>query len=223
MKKINLKTVLLCGLILMIATIIFYLLAFDNIFALPIRWLSLLCLLVVELLGLTKTLKVNQNIWGETISTASIIHLVAVLILSLVFVNVFPLLLKQYLLINLLLLAIVALIDILLMHFERKALESNQQYEASASVIDECFIKAQCLLQKAETCNYKSTIEEIVELLKYSNRSALYGNESEIIEKLDMLYDLIKTDDADAVENISKIIQDMLKLRNTQLKKNGSF
>ena len=78
-------------------------------------------------------------------------------------------------------------------------------------------------MQKAETCNYKSTIEEIVELLKYSNRSALYGNESEIIEKLDMLYDLIKTDDADAVENISKIIQDMLKLRNTQLKKNGSF
>lgn len=224
MKKINSKTVLLCGLIAVIVTILFYLLAFESIFTLPMRWLSLLCLLVVEILGTAKAHKVSKNIWGTTIAIVALLHLAAVLIVSLVFVNILPFLLKQYILLNLLLIAIVALIDILLMHFGQKAVDSNKLYAVSASVIDECLMKAKrILLETAPSKAYVQQIREIVDSLQYSNRSALSGCEGEIISKLDELYGMIKADDADAVVKTSRDIQNMLKLRTAQLKKSGSF
>lgn len=224
MKKINSKTVMLCGLVAMIATIIFYLLAFDNIFTLPMRWLSLLCLLAVELLGTAKAHRVCRNIFGTTIALVGLIHLVAVLILSLVFVNIMPLLLKQYLLLNLLILAVVALLDILLVHFNQKGTVENQRYTDSAIVIDECLMKAKSLLLETDLSKeYAQEIKEIVESLQYSNRSALTGCEGEIVSKLDVLYEMVKADDADAVSKTAKDIQNTLKLRTVQLKKSGSF
>lgn len=223
MKKIHPRIFLFCGLISMLATIIFYLILFDNIFALPIRWLSLLCLLIVELLGTIKAHKVRASIWGESAITVSLLHLIAVLILSIIFVGVFPLLLRQYLLLNCFFLAIVAVIDLTLLHFERRYISQNTRYTTSSNIIDECLAKAQRLLLSAKAEDCKKKLEKIVELLKYSNRSALAGNENIILVKLNELEDLIQSDNTDAVSLTAMEIQNLLSLRTEQLKKRGSF
>lgn len=128
MKKNNSMTILFCGLATMIITFMFYLLIFNNIFILPIRWLSLLFLLIAEVIGAVKSLKVNRSILSITTVVVSAIHLLTVLVLSVVFVNVLPLLVKQYVLLNLIILAIVAIIDILLLHFDEIVNKSNQKH-----------------------------------------------------------------------------------------------
>ena len=128
MKKNNSMTILFCGLATMIITFMFYLLIFNNIFILPIRWLSLLFLLIAEVIGAVKSLKVNRSILSITTVVVSAIHLLTVLVLSVVFVNVLPLLVKQYVLLNLIILAIVAIIDILLLYFDEIVNKSNQKH-----------------------------------------------------------------------------------------------
>lgn len=121
MKKNSMVTILLCGMVAMFVTAIFYLLAFEHIFTIPMRWLSLMWLLIVEAIGTIKALRVNRSIFGVAQITASIFHLLGVLILSVVFVNLLPLLIKQYVLLNVLMLSVVAILDILLMHFDNRA------------------------------------------------------------------------------------------------------
>ena len=120
MKKNSMMTVLLCGLVAIFTTVIFYLLAFDHIFTIPMRWLSLLWLLIIEVIGTTKAMRVNRSILGVAQITASLLHLLGVLILSVVFVNLLPLLIKQYVLLNMLMLALVAVIDIVLLYFDSR-------------------------------------------------------------------------------------------------------
>ena len=55
-------TTLICGLIAIAATVIFYLLTFDNIFTIPMRWVSLMFLLITECIGTLKALFVQKNI-----------------------------------------------------------------------------------------------------------------------------------------------------------------
>lgn len=127
MKKNSSMTILLCGLATIIITFMFYLLIFNNIFTLPMRWLSLLFLLIIEAIGTVKFLKVNRSILSITTVIVSAIHLLTVLVLSVVFVNVLPLMVKQYVLLNLIMLVIIGIIDILLLHFDEIANKSNQK------------------------------------------------------------------------------------------------
>ena len=76
MKNAKLTT-LICGLISIAATVIFYLLTFDNIFTIPMRWVSLMLLLVAEVIGTLKAIFVNKNIITQASIFTSIAHLVA--------------------------------------------------------------------------------------------------------------------------------------------------
>lgn len=80
-------------------------------------------LLAAEVIGIVKLLKINGSIFSATMITVSTIHIILVLILSLIFVKFFPLLLKQYVLLNLLVLAMAAAADLLLLYFDGKAAE----------------------------------------------------------------------------------------------------
>lgn len=75
MKKYRFTTVLLCGLMTMAVTIVFYLLAYGNILAFPIRSLSLFFLLMVEVFGTAKALKSEKSIFGTANIMVSVIHL----------------------------------------------------------------------------------------------------------------------------------------------------
>ena len=101
MKNAKLTT-LICGLISIAATVIFYLLTFDNIFTIPMRWVSLMLLLVAEVIGTLKAIFVNKNIITQASIFTSVAHLVVVLVISIVFVNFFPLAIRTYILLNIL-------------------------------------------------------------------------------------------------------------------------
>lgn len=125
MKKNRQTTIVLCGLIAMIVTLLLYFLIFDSVFSLPIRWISLMFVLAAEVMGIAKSLKNNKSIFGVTTITVSAIHLIIVVILALVFVNFFPVLLKQYVLFNLLILAIAIALDILLLYLDGETEERD--------------------------------------------------------------------------------------------------
>lgn len=118
MKKNSSMTILFCGTATILATIMLYLLIFGNIFTLPIRWISLLFLLIAEVIGTVKVLKVKRSILSLTTVVVSIVHLLTVFVLSLIFASILPLLVRQYVLINIIILAIVAIIDVLLLYFD---------------------------------------------------------------------------------------------------------
>lgn len=223
MKRNNIVIPVVCGLIAMIATIIFYLLAFDNIFTLPMRWVSLLFLLLIEVIGTVKSLTISKNIFGVASLITSVIHLGVVLIMSIVFVNVLPLLIDKYILLNLLILSIIAVIDVLLIHFSKKANEDNQKYTNASNVIDECYIKAKQLVMLYENSDYVAGINNIIELLQYSNRTDLCGNELDLLAKIEELESLISTDENERKQLLIEEVQRMLKLRSIQMKKRGSF
>ena len=60
MPKKSKAVILIYGATSIIVTIIFYLLTFDNIFALPMRWTSLIFLILAEIIGIIKALNIKK-------------------------------------------------------------------------------------------------------------------------------------------------------------------
>ena len=223
MKRNSSLTIIICGLASILATVIFYLLAFDHIFTIPMRWVSLTWLLLVEILGTAKALTVNRSILGTAQLVTSGLHLTATLVLSLIFVNLFPLKIQAYNLISVLLLIVVAVVDVLLVYFNGNARKNAEKYAASASVIDACQAKAQQLLIEHKESVYHSQLNSIVELLTYANRGMAGPNDNEIFTKISDLDNILATDDKDTINEELKSIQNLLKLRIQLTKKTGSF
>ena len=223
MKKSSTITVVICGLAAMFATVVFYLLAFDNIFTIPMRWLSLTGLLLVEIFGTVKALTVNRNIMGVTQIVTGGLHLAATLVLSIVFVNLFPLLIKEYILLSILMFIVVAVVDVLLLYFNEKSQSAAQNYAATASVIDMCEAKARQLWVENKETAFGSQLESIVEMLTYANKAVASINDSDLVAKIDELSTLISNNENDKVTEVTKQIQNMLKLRVELTKKTGSF
>ncbi len=214
---------LICGGIIIGVTIIFYLLTFDHIFTLPMRWLSLLFLLVVEVMGTVKVLKFGESILGAAHITLSAIHLAVVLILSILFVNIGPVFIKQYILINLLMIAIVAIIDVWLLYFDTRAKKSNQDYMDSSLSIKKSLHKAQEIMVKYENSEYASELNRLMEGLEYSNRSRLNGTEDEILSGLEELMTLLESSEEAIIKQKINEVQNLIELRSRQMKKSGSF
>lgn len=223
MKKNSTITVIICGLAAMFATVVFYLLAFDNIFTIPMRWLSMTALLLVEILGTVKALTVHRNILGVTQIMTGALHLAAILVLSIIFVNLFPLLIKEYILLSILMLIVVAVIDVLLLYFNAKSQSAVQNYAAVASVIDMCEAKARQLWIENKEAAFSSQLESIVEMLTYANKAVAAPNDGDLVVKIDELCVLIANNESDKVAELAQQIQNTLKLRVELTKKTGSF
>ena len=223
MKKNSTITVILCGLAAMLATVIFYLLAFDHIFALPMRWLSMMALLLVEIVGTAKALVTDRNILGVAQIVTAGLHLVITLVLSIVFVNFLPLLIKEYILLIVLTFIVVAVIDVLLIHFNGKAQKAAKDYAASASVIDVCEAKVRQLWGDNKEAVFSPQLEKIVEMLTYANRGKAAANDGELLAKVDELDTLISANENEKVFEVAKQLQNTLKLRVELTKKTGSF
>ena len=223
MKKNSTITVIICGLAAMFATVVFYLLAFDNIFTIPMRWLSMTGLLFVEIVGTAKALTVRKNILGVAQIITGALHLLATLVLSVVFVNLFPLLIKEYVLLSILFFIIVAVIDVLLLYFKGKSQVASESYAASASVIDICETKVRQLWVENKEAAFSSQLEAIVEMLTYANRAMTAASDGELLTKIEELGTLISNNESEKVSDLAKQIQNTLKLRIEITKKTGSF
>ena len=215
---------LICGLISIAATVIVYLLSFDKIFSVPMRWISLMFLLIAECIGTLKALYVRKNFITEASIFTSGVHLVVVLLLSIVFVNFFPLALKTYILLNILTLCALAAIDLLLLHFGKNASSYNQKLKQSQSVMDTCYAKAQGLVAIYGQSELKNDLVTIAELIKYSDNSELTDDEVAILAKLEELETQLKTGGEDILSLISEI-QNIINLRSIKTKslKRGDY
>ncbi len=223
MKKSSTITVVICGLAAMFATVVFYLLAFDNIFTIPIRWLSLTGLLIVEIIGTTKALTVNKSILGVAQIITGGLHLLAALVLSIVFVNLFPFLIREYILISLLLLIAVAVIDVLLLYFNGKAHDAHQKHAESAAVIDACEAQARKLLVENAEAEFGSQLKTVVEMLTYANRGMACSNDNELLTKINEIAVLVSDGETEKIFDAIKQVQNLLQIRKELTKKTGKF
>lgn len=126
MPKKSKAVILIYGATSIIVTIIFYLLTFDNIFALPMRWTSLIFLILAEIIGIIKALNIKKSIFGLASIIVSLFHFGIVLAISIIFVNAFPLLIRKYVLLNLLLLSIMLAIDVIVIYFGKYIRSKNK-------------------------------------------------------------------------------------------------
>lgn len=217
-------TALVCSLVAILATVIFYIFAFDTIFRIPMRWISLVFLLITECIGTIKSLLIRKSIISYASIFSSAIHLGLVVVLSLIFVNIFPLLIKTYILLNILLICALAIVDLFLSHFGKTLSASNDSLKKSQAVMDTCYIKAQELVILFESSPYKKDLEEIVELIKYSDNSALTDDEAIILSKLEELSIALTNGDEKASSLIAEI-KSTIKIRTIKIKsiKRGGF
>lgn len=207
---------LICGTVSIAVTVIFYLLIFDNILTIPMRWLSLLFLVLAETIGTIKALSVKRTIFGVSNIATSIIHIIVVLLISIIFVNIFPLLIKKYILLNILSLCVLLVVDVIILFFNNRITSQNTKLSESQSVMGSCVEKASSLCVEFNDTDYKKDLEDIVELLKYSDNSCLLQDETIIMNKLNDVQLLLKNGGEEITEKIVEIKND-IKLRSIKV------
>lgn len=215
---------LICGVVSIAVTVIFYLLTFDNIFAVPMRWMSLVFLILAETIAIVKAFAVKRTIFGISNMATSIIHVMAVLAFSIIFVNIFPLLFKKYLFLNILALCVLLVVDVLIVFFTNRVATQNNKLNESQSLMGCCVEKAASLCVEFGGTEHKKDLEEIVELLKYSDNSCLSQDEMMIMNKLDEVQRLLENNNDGIFEKIIEI-KNTIKLRSIKVAnaKRGSY
>lgn len=215
---------LICGGLSVAATVILYLLTFDNIFTIPMRWVSLMFLLISELIGTVKALTIKKSIFGVANITTSLLHLGIVLVLSIIYINVFPLLIKAYILLNILALCALLVFDIIIIYFGEHLSSKNSELASNQAVVNSLYTKAASLAIEYKQSDYSNDLEEIGEMLKYSDNSVLSNDEIVILNKLEELQKLLPAEDEGISQKISDI-KDAIKLRSLKVQgaKRGSY
>lgn len=215
---------LICGAVSIAVTVIFYLLTFDNIFTIPMRWVSLMFLILSEVIGTLKAFTVKRTIFGVSNIITSIIHTLVILALSIIFVNIFPLLINKYILLNILALCVLLVVDVIVVFFTNHVSTQNSKLNESQSVMGCCVEKAASLCVEFSNTEHKKDLEEIVELLKYSDNSCLSQEEMMIMNKLDEMQLMLKNGDDGITEKIIEI-KNTIKLRSIKVAnvKRGSY
>lgn len=224
MLKKSKAVTLICGAISITATIIFYLLTFDNIFTVPMRWISLIFLILTEVIGTVKAMCIKKSIFGVASISVSLFHLGVVLIISIIFVNTYPTLIKKYVLLNLLALIVMLAADVLIIYFGESIRNKNNALSENQTVIDSLYTSAKALEIEYRESTYSKNLNELSELLKYSDNSTLSNDEVAISEMFDELRKLL-SDNAEGIPQKISDIKNAIKLRSLKIKstKRGNY
>ena len=216
-------TALICGLIAIAITVISYLLIFDDILAVAIRWVSLMLLIVAEIIAISKATLTRTIISKSSIFTSGA-HIAAVIITTIIFVAFFPLSIKSYLLINALALCLLISADLLIFHFSKSTSASNKKLAQSQGVMDACYVKAQGLTVIYAQSEHKNALIEIAELIKYSDNSELTNDEADIMNKLEALENQLK-EDGEGIPALITEIKNTINMRTIKIKsmKRGGY
>lgn len=217
MLKKSKAVTLICGAISITATIIFYLLTFDNIFTVPMRWISLIFLILTEVIGTVKAMCIKKSIFGVASISVSLFHLGVVLIISIIFVNTYPTLIKKYVLLNLLALIVMLAADVLIIYFGESIRNKNNALSENQTVIDSLYTSAKALEIEYRESTYSKNLNELSELLKYSDNSTLSNDEVAISEMFDELRKLL-SDNAEGIPQKISDIKNAIKLRSLKIK-----
>lgn len=223
MKRNNALIILIATCILIITMTLFYLLTFNNIFTFPMRWISLLFLVLVEVVGLVVILNTRRNIIGTAIITLAILHLVIVFVLSLLYVNVLPFDIIRYVIINILIFAIVIILYILLANFSMKSQLSNVNYKVGNTILSEIFTSIKDLSLTYSNTEYKKDLEELIEFIAYKRVVNLTGYENDILERVNELKASLKNSDESKIKENIKKIRNLFEIISNNGKKIGDF
>lgn len=223
MKRNNALIILIATCILIITMTLFYLLTFNNIFTLPMRWISLLFLVLVEVVGLVVILNTRRNIIGTAIITLAILHLVIVFVLSLLYVNVLPFDIIRYVIINTLIFAIVIILYILLANFSMKSQLSNVNYKVGNTMLSEIFTSIKDLSLTYSNTEYKKDLEELIEFIAYKRVVNLTGYENDILERINELKASLKNSDESKIKEDIRKIRNLFEIISNNGKKIGDF
>ena len=223
MKRNNALIILIATCILIITITLFYLLTFNNIFTFPMRWISLLFLVLVEVVGLVVILNTRRNIIGTAIITLAILHLVIVFVLSLLYVNVLPFDIIRYVIINILIFAIVIILYILLANFSMKSQLSNVNYKVGNTMLSEIFTSIKDLSLTYSNTEYKKDLEELIEFITYKRVVNLTGYENNILERVNELKASLKNSDESKIKEDIKKIRNLFEIISNNGKKIGDF
>ena len=224
MNKNSKVITVICGCITAIATIIFYLMTFDNIFTIPMRWISLMTLIFTEIIGTVKALTIKKTIFGVSSLITSVVHLGVVLVMSIIFVNLMPLAIKTYILLNLLMLCILAVVDVVTIFAGGHVASKNKEVYQKQAVVDSCYTKAQSISIKYANTEYKNELSEIADMLIYSDNSELTNDEITILNKLDELNLAFEQNQGGVSDKITEL-KNIIKLRSIKISANkrGEF
>ena len=223
MKRNNALIILIATCILIITMTLFYLLTFNNIFTFPMRWISLLFLVLVEVVGLVVILNTRRNIIGTAIITFAILHLVIVFVISLLYVNVLPFDIIRYVIINTLIFAIVIILYILLANFSMKSQLSNVNYKVGNTILSEIFTSIKDLSLTYSNTEYKKDLEELIEFIAYKRVVNLTGYENDILERVNELKASLKNSDESKIKENIKKIRNLFEIVSNNGKKIGDF
>lgn len=223
MKRNNALIILIATCILIITMTLFYLLTFNNIFTFPMRWISLLFLVLVEVVGLVVILNTRRNIIGTAIITLAILHLVIVFVISLLYVNVLPFDIIRYVIINTLIFAIVIILYILLANFSMKSQLSNVNYKVGNTILSEIFTSIKDLSLTYSNTEYKKDLEELIEFIAYKRVVNLTGYENNILERVNELKASLKNSDESKIKEDIKKIRNLFEIISNNGKKIGDF
>ena len=215
---------LICGGISIAVTVIFYLLTFDNILTVPMRWVSLTFLVSAEAIGTIKAFSVKRTIFGIANILTSLVHIAVVLIISIIFVNFLPLAIKRYILLNVLALCVLLIADVIILYFTNNVAAQNAKMAESQSAMRFCADKAASIRVEFKDTEYRKDLDEIVDLLKYSDNSSLTQDEMGIMNQLDRLQLLLKNNDDGIAGQIIEI-KNAVKMRSIKVAgtKYGSY
>ena len=94
----------------------------------------------------------------------------------------------------------------------------------SQAVIDSLYTKAKSLMIEYQESSYKKDLEEISEMLMYSDNSALSTDEVVILNKLEELQKLLAENNEEIPQKICEV-KNTIKLRSLKIKSNkrGSY
>lgn len=209
---------LICGAVSIAVTVIFYLLIFGNIFTIPMRWISLIFLVLAESIGTAKALNIKKSIFGVANIITSLFHIGIVLVMSIMFVNVLPLFISKYILLNILGLCVLLAVDVIIVCFGEHTDDKNSELTENQAVMDSLYTTAKSLAIENSESAYGKSLDELSELIRYSDNSALSNDEVLISEKLEELQEVLSTDDCESVPRRISDIENIIKLRSLKIK-----
>lgn len=215
---------IVCGLLAVFTTILFYLLTFHSILTLPIRWVSLLFLLAAEIIGTVKAYSFRRSILGVANMTTSLIHLGYVIVTSVVFLRIFPVLLVRYILVNVVALCVLTVADVALLYGGEHIEASNRKMEKAKKGMGLVREKAESMRIEYGDTEFGKELDGVVEALRYSDDTVLTEDEVEILQRLDRVDRMIENREAGVHEELRRI-RNAIDLRSVKVAgtKRGSY
>ena len=225
MSKKTISAFLVCVIIAMATTFAAYFLLLDAIFDIKMRWLSLSWILFSEAIFLVKIITIKkQTIFSVSTITTSFFHMAFSVVCAVAFLRLAPESIRVYILINLVALAILAILDVLLIRAGGHVAEVNQQLSETQALINDCRAHAERLSIQYKDKEYHDQIAEIARLLKYSDNTFIASKDKSIPGMMGELSVLLgaESQNEEAIREKLVALQQIIQERAAQPKR-GSY